>query len=105
MNPSSCISGKTARCGTHVELPWREGVNSNAYYFVDVVAERGPSPIRFTGDRESRLGDLAVVALAGETNRVPLLIGISYAVTDRLEAYAPNTDLADVLLGVAVPAG
>ena len=32
-------------------------------------------------------------------------VGISYAVTDRLEAYAPNTDLADVLLGVAVPAG
>ena len=62
-------------------LPWREGVNSNAYYFVDVVAERGPAPIRFTGDRASRLGDPAIVALAGETNRVPLLIGVDYAVT------------------------
>ena len=62
-------------------LPWREGVNSNAYYFVDVVAERGPAPIRFTGDRESRLGNPAVVARAGETNRVPLLIGVDYAVT------------------------
>ena len=60
---------------------WREGVNSNAYYFVDVVAERGPAPIRFTGDRASRLGNPAVVARAGETNRVPLLIGIDYAVT------------------------
>ena len=64
-----------------VELMWREGVNSNAYYFVDVVAERGPAPIRFTGDRPSRLGDPAVVARAGETNRVPLLIGVDYAVT------------------------
>jgi len=63
------------------DLFWREGVNSNAYYFVDVVSERGPSPIRFTGDRTCRLGDPAVVALAGETNRVPILIGISYAVT------------------------
>ena len=64
-----------------VDLTWREGVNSNAYYFVDVVAERGPAPIWFTGDRASRLGNPVVVALAGETNRVPLLIGIDYAVT------------------------
>ena len=60
---------------------WREGVNSNAYYFVDVVAERGPAPIRFTGDQTSRLGNPVVVARAGETNRVPLLIGVDYAVT------------------------
>ena len=60
---------------------WREGVNSNAYYFVDVVVERGPTPIYFTGDRDSRLGNPVVVALAGVTNRVPLLIGIDYAVT------------------------
>ena len=33
------------------------------------------------GDRPSRLGDPAVVALAGETNRVPLLIGVDYSVT------------------------
>ena len=66
---------------TSVELSWREGVNSNAYYFVDVVTEHGPAPIRFTGDRTSRLGDPVVVALAGETNRVPLIIGIDYAVT------------------------
>ena len=64
-----------------VELSWREGVNSNAYYFVDIVAEKGPVPISFTGDRASRLGDPVVVALAGETNRVPLLVGIDYAVT------------------------
>ena len=62
-------------------LPWREGVNSNAYYFVDVVATQGPAPIYFTGDRDSRLGNPVVVALAGVTNRVPLLIGIDYAVT------------------------
>jgi hypothetical protein len=64
-----------------VELTWREGVNTNAYYFVDVVAEKGPAPVYFTGDRNSRLGNPAVVAHAGETNHVPLLIGIAYAVT------------------------
>ena len=62
-------------------LSWRADVNSNAYYFVDVIAERGPAPIYFTGDRESRLGNPVVVALAGVTNRVPLLIGVDYAVT------------------------
>ena len=63
------------------ELTWREGVNTNAYYFVDVVAEDGPAPIYFTGDHESRLGNPVVVARAFETNHVPLLIGIDYAVT------------------------
>ncbi len=63
------------------ELTWREDVNSNAYYFVDVVTETGPAPIYFAGDRESRLGNPVVVALAGVTNHVPLLIGIDYAVT------------------------
>ena len=46
-----------------------------------LVAERGPAPIYFTGDRDSRLGNPVVVALAGVTNRVPLLIGVDYAVT------------------------
>ena len=62
-------------------LSWRAEVNSNAYYFVDVVTERGPAPIYFSGDRDSRLGNPVVVALAGVTNRVPLLIGVDYAVT------------------------
>jgi hypothetical protein len=64
-----------------VELSWRTGVNSNAYYFVDVVVTNGPAPIYFIGDRESRLGNPVVVARAFETNRVPLLIGIDYAIT------------------------
>ncbi len=64
-----------------VELSWREGVNSNAYYFVDVVTDMGPTPILFIGDRESDLGDPVVVAMGGVTNRVPLLIGVNYAVT------------------------
>ena len=72
--------GGTRSCAS-VDLTWREGVNSNAYYFVDVVAGRGPTPIYFTGDRDSRLGNPVVVARAFETNRVPLLIGIDYSVT------------------------
>ncbi len=64
-----------------LELVWLEGVNSNAYYFVDVVASNGPAPIYFTGDRDSRLGNPVVVARGGETNHVPLLIGVSYAIT------------------------
>ena len=63
-----------------VDLSWRDGVNSNAYYFVDVVTERVPAPIWFVGDRTCRLGDPAVMALPDVTNRVPLLIGIDYFV-------------------------
>ena len=62
-------------------LSWLDGVNTNAYYFVDVVATTGPAPIYFTGDRDSRLSNPVVVARGGETNHVPLLIGINYAVT------------------------
>ena len=72
--------GGTRSCAS-VELSWRADVNSNAYYFVDVVTERGPAPIYFLGDRESRLGNPVLVARAFETNRVPLLIGIDYAIT------------------------
>ena len=67
--------------GDDCVLSWREGVNSNAYYFVDVVTTNGPAPIYFTGDRESRLGNPVVVARTFETNHVPLLIGIDYAIT------------------------
>ena len=56
-------------------------INSNAYYFVDVVASQGPAPIWFNADRDSRLDSPVVVAWGGETNRVPLLIGVEYAVT------------------------
>ena len=65
-------------------VAWREGVNPDAYYFVDVVAGRGPAPVCFTADRESRLGSPVVVALAEATNRVPLLVGVKYAVTSEV---------------------
>ncbi|MBQ4198494.1 MAG: hypothetical protein II649_01300, partial [Kiritimatiellae bacterium] len=83
VDPDPLVAGPDAH-GTNDE--WYDAVcsgvaNSNAYYFVDVVAERGPAPVFFMGDRESRLGDPVVVALAGETNRVPLLMGVEYAVT------------------------
>ena len=51
-------------------LSWLEGVNTNAYYFVDVVTTNCLAPIYFTGDRESRLGNPVVVARAFETKTV-----------------------------------
>ena len=62
-------------------VEFRENVTSNAYYFVDVVAEQGPAPIYFTGDQAGFIGAPVVVARAGELNRVPLQIGVEYAVT------------------------
>lgn len=60
---------------------WRDGINTNAYYFVDVVAEEVPAPIYFNADRDSRLGSPIVIAQAGMTNLVPLLIGVAYSVS------------------------
>ena len=77
---SNVFSAVEGADGLELE-PRHAGVNTNAYYFVDVVAERGPAPIYFTADGPSRLGNPVVVAQAGETNRVPLLIGATYTVT------------------------
>jgi len=77
-------------------LSWQDGVNSNAYYFVDVVASDGPAPIYFTGDRASRLGNPVVVACGGETNHVPLLMGVEYSVTSTVPITVSAPDNADV---------
>ena len=76
-----------------VELSWLEGVNSNAYFFAEVVADIGPAAVYFTCDTETSLGSPVVVALAGETNRVPLLVGVGYSVS------------SDVPFSVSVPDG
>ena len=65
----------------HSNIGFRTNATARAYYFVDVVATEGPAPIYFAADRDSRLGSPVIVARAGETNRVPLLIGVEYAVT------------------------
>ncbi len=72
--------------------------NDRAYYFVEVVAERGPTPIYFVADRDSWLGSPAVVVRTGETNRVPLLIGVEYAVTSTvpISVSAPDAEYAAV---------
>jgi len=65
---------------------------------VDVVTTNYLAPIYFTGDRESRLGNPVVVARAFETNHVPLLIGINYAVTSPVPIYVsiPTNGFATV---------
>ena len=82
-----------------VSLEWREGVLSNAYWFAEVVADRGPAAIAFAGAPESRLGDPVVVALGGVTNRVPLLVGVRYAVTSDVPfaVHVPADGFAEVV--------
>ncbi len=75
------VATEATNCVPPVSLSWLEGVNSNAYYFVDVVATRGPAPICFFDASGRMPDDPVVVARAGETNRVPLVIGVEYAVT------------------------
>ena len=75
------VAAEATNCVPPVSLAWKGGVNSNAYYFVDVVAERGPAPIRFMDANGAMPDDPVVVARAGEVCRVPLVIGVEYAVT------------------------
>jgi len=78
----ACSNILTAVDGDYgVELTWREGVNSNAYYSVEVVAESGPAQIVFSASQAGNLGSPVFVAHAGETNTVPLLVGVEYSVT------------------------
>ena len=81
-----------------VELTWREGVNQNAYYFVEVIAESGPAEIVFCASQAGNLGSPVIVAHAGETNTVPLLVGVEYAVTSTvpISVSAPSDGYAQV---------
>ena len=78
---------------------FKSGINTNAYYFVDVTAERGPAPIYFNSSHPGRLGSPIVVALGGETNRVPMLIGATYSITSDVPftVLCPTNGFAQVL--------
>ena len=54
--------------------------NTNAYYYADVAVEKGPAIVTVRCGAETALGDYAVVACPGETNRLPFLIGPKYEV-------------------------
>ena len=65
--------------GPHQELP--QGANEDAYCWVDIVVSNANALVTFTGDAPSALPDPRFIARAGETNRVIILIGKTYAVT------------------------
>ena len=90
---------RTTLLSTGESIQFLDNVNSRAYYFVDVVASGGPAPIWFHADRDSRLDSPVVVAWGGETNRVPLLIGVEYAVTSTVpfSLTPPEGGYAEVL--------
>ena len=60
---------------------FRKGLNTNGVYFVDLVVEEGPAPVYIVSGQDSLLGSPILVANPGVTNRVPLVIGVEYAVT------------------------
>ncbi len=71
---------------------FQTNVNENAYYFVDVVLDKGFAPIYFNADHDSWLGSPIIVAYGGETNRVPLLIGVEYAITSSVPFFVSVSD-------------
>ncbi len=92
-------------------VAFRADANARAYHFVDVTAAAGPAPVAFSADRASRLGSPVLVARAGETNRVPLLVGVAYAVTSTvpisISAASPGgfVEIADAMNCVPPPGG
>ena len=85
--------------------------NTNAYYYADVVVEKGPSIVTVRCGAETALGDYAVVAYPGETNRLPFLIGPKYEVESEAafahfgvaEEEVLQTNLADRIVGLQWP--
>ena len=84
----NCFFAAPAIVGTNAldEVQARiAGGNTNAYYCADVVVAKGPSKIRVEpmADETNRglLGAYEIVAMPGETNRLPLLIGPKYTVS------------------------
>lgn len=64
--------------GPHQAYPG--DLNTNHFCWVDLVVSNANALVTFVGDRPCRLADPKFVARAGETNRVYLLIGKTYAV-------------------------
>ena len=85
--------------------------NTNAYYYADVVVEKGPAIVTVRCGAETALGDYAVVACPGETNRLPFLIGPKYEVESEAafahfgvaEEEVLQTNLADRIVGLQWP--
>ncbi|MBQ3340860.1 MAG: hypothetical protein IJG84_03110 [Kiritimatiellae bacterium] len=63
--------------GPHQTLP--EGANTNHYYWIDVVVSQANARVTFEGNGYSHLPDPTFIARAGDTNRVMLLLGKTYA--------------------------
>ncbi|MBQ3341745.1 MAG: hypothetical protein IJG84_07595, partial [Kiritimatiellae bacterium] len=63
--------------GPHQTLP--EGANTNHYYWIDVVVSQANARVTFEGNGYSHLPDPVFIARAGDTNRVMLLLGKTYA--------------------------
>ena len=100
VDPEPLVAGPDAH-GTNAEwhnVVCADIVNTNAYYFVEVVASRGPAPIYFNADRGSFLGSPIVIARGGETNLVPLLMGVEYSATSTVpfSVYVPSNATATV---------
>ena len=72
---------------------FKPGVNTNAYHFVDVVAERGSAPIRFVADGASRLGNPVLIAWAIALDRA---CAWAKGVTSTNEMLADVFDYTDV---------
>lgn len=90
-------TGSVSVCGGAVQF--KDTVNNRAYYFVEVTAENGPAPIYFNADRDSILGSPVIVARTGETNHVPLLVGVEYSVTSPVpfSVVLPENGFAEIV--------
>lgn len=55
--------------------------NTNAYYWIDLVAKARDEKLVFRGDGPSNLPDPTFVASVGQTNRVILLVGKKYDIS------------------------
>ena len=74
--------------------------HSNNYYWVDLVAPDANALVAFKGCGASNLPDPSFVAMAGETNRVVLLLGKPYTADCRLPLVCVGASHHDIEIGV-----
>ncbi len=74
--------------------------HSNNYYWVDLVAPDANALVAFKGCGASNLPDPSFVAMAGETNRVVLLLGKPYTADCRLPLVCAGASHLDIEIGV-----
>ena len=106
---AQCGNVLSAVPGTNgtVEITWNTNSCEAAYYWLQFTALRDGTRVTVDCDGESRLGDMVVIANAGQVCRIPVLAGPAYhlAATHPLAGLSASAEDAFVRRNRSLPEG